>query len=124
MCRVSAVPAQPPNFLVIHRPDPILSILTYLISYLENTFLNVVSRQQTPSLMSPVFLLALLTCSPALLVTGQCVIDPDSSASWPQWPAIITDQAGDFILPQGEDNNRRITLQEDTVNIEQLASVS
>ena len=74
--------------------------------------------------MSPVFLLALLTCSPLLLVTGQCVIDPDSSASWPQWPAIITDQAGDFILPRGEDNNRHITLQEDTVNIEQLASVN
>ena len=67
--------------------------------------------------MSPLYLLSLLTCSPVLLVSGQCDIDPDSSATWPQWPAIITDQAGDFILPQGEDNNRRITLQQDTVSI-------
>ena len=69
--------------------------------------------------MSPLYLLSLLTCCPVLLVSGQCDIDPDSSATWPQWPAIITDQAGDFILPQGEDNNRRITLQEDTVSMAQ-----
>ena len=75
--------------------------------------------------MYPMYLLALLTCCPVLLVSSQCDIDPDSSATWPQWPAIITDQAGDFILPQGEDNNRRITLQEDTVSrSSQLRSIT
>ena len=95
------------------------------ISYLHNNynmFILQLSIINTIT-MSALFLLSLLTCSPALLVSGQCVIDPDSSASWPQWPAILTDQAGDFILPQGEDNNRHITLQEDTVSNEELAAV-
>ena len=47
---------------------------------------------------------------------GQCVINPDGTGSWPEWPPIITDSVGDLILPTGVENDRSITLEPDQVN--------
>ena len=71
-------------------------------------------------MLSLALICCLLVCPlGSLLARAECVIDPDSSATWPRWPPILTDQAGDFILPRGEDNNRHISLAEDTVSSEQ-----
>ena len=54
-----------------------------------------------------------------VLVAGaaaDCVINPDSSATWPEWPPIITDTLGDLKLPTGGEDDRRITLQGDEVS--------
>ena len=48
-------------------------------------------------------------------VRSECIINPDSDGSWPQWPPIITDVVGDFILPTGTDNDRSINIQNDQV---------
>ena len=33
--------------------------------------------------------------------TSDCSLDPDSYTDWPEWPPIMTDQQGDFLLPTG-----------------------
>ena len=54
----------------------------------------------------------LLLLSVVLLpaVLSQCLIDPDNEAHWPEWPPVLTDEVGDFILPTGTDNARQISL--------------
>ena len=52
-------------------------------------------------------LLSLLASCPARAApppgTSRCSVDPDSGADWPQDnPPILTDQAGDFVLAEGE----------------------
>ena len=80
----------------------------------------VVKKRQLVTMLSLALICCLLVCPPgSLLARAECVIDPDSSGTWPRWPPILTDQAGDFILPRGEDNNRHISLAEDTVSSEQ-----
>ena len=53
---------------------------------------------------------------------GQCIINPDSGGSWPQWPPIITDAMGDLILPTGVENDRSIRLESDQVRSSELRS--
>jgi len=48
-------------------------------------------------------------------VLSECLINPDSEGSWPEWPPIITDFVGDFILPTGTDNDRSISIPTDQV---------
>ena len=45
---------------------------------------------------------------------GGCLLDPDSH-QWPEWPPIMTDELGDFILPTGVEDHRKIALQEGQV---------
>ena len=52
-------------------------------------------------------MLLLLAIFPAVL--SQCLIDPDSS-QWPEWPPILTDQLGEFLLPTLSDTGRQISI--------------
>ena len=52
-------------------------------------------------------MLLLLTVLPAVL--SQCLLDPDSP-QWPDWPPILTDQLGEFLLPTLSDSGREISI--------------
>lgn len=46
---------------------------------------------------------------------SDCSLDPDSYSAWPEWPPIMTDQQGDFLLPTGSDGSRDISIPHSSV---------
>jgi len=50
-----------------------------------------------------------------ILSSEGCLINPDSREEWPGTPPILTSQAGDFILPIGEEGARQFLLTYDQV---------
>ena len=43
-------------------------------------------------------------------VRANCEINPDSTSDWPTWPAILTDENGDMVFPEGTEGDRRISV--------------
>jgi len=52
-----------------------------------------------------IMFLLLLTFSGAM---GDCIVNPDSD--FPQWPAILTNEVGDIVLPTGGEDNRQVAV--------------
>ena len=83
--------------------------------FLSNTF-DSIHKIEPQTTMKLVFASTISVFLNFHIVTGQCIINPDSAANWPQWPPIITNQVGDLIIPTGVEDNRQITIESDQVS--------
>jgi len=59
-----------------------------------------------------IFAFSFSKCSLIQDSTSGCTLNPDGNEhEWPEWPPLMTDELGDFVLPTGENHDRQINLE-------------